>query len=49
VGYFQKTGGRLHGDNFSRCGRWLVPDRKVFQRAKATSLGSANRNFSVGE
>jgi hypothetical protein len=32
-----------HGDNFSRCGRW-----SRFQRAKAASLVSSNRDFSVG-
>ncbi len=32
------------GDNFSRCGRW-----SRFQRAKAASLVSANRNCSVGD
>src|SRR5487761_2482475 len=39
----------IHGDNFSRCGRWLVAVRKDFQRAKATSRVSANRNFSAGD
>src|ERR1017187_3126768 len=32
------------GDNFSRCGKW-----SRFQRAKAASRVSANRNGSVGD
>ncbi len=34
----------FYGDNFSRCGKW-----SRFQRAKAASLVSAKRNFSVGD
>jgi len=44
VGYFQKTGGRIYGDNFSRCGRG-----SRFQRTSAASLVSSKRNFSVGD
>ena len=33
-----------YGDNFARCGRW-----SRFQRAKAASLVSSKRNFSVGD
>jgi|SRR5690348_4147662 len=33
-----------HGDNFSRCGRW-----SRFQRTRAASLVSTNRNFNVGD
>ena len=39
----------IHGDKISRCGRWLMAVCKDFQRAKAASLVSANRNFSVGD
>jgi hypothetical protein len=35
---------RIYGDNFSRCGKW-----SRFQRAKAASLVSSNRNGSVGD
>ena len=35
---------KIYGDSFSRCGKW-----SRFQRSKAASLVSLNRNFSVGD